>query len=1601
MVINRLVKVSVGLSLSFGLSFSLDLDRNFNLSFYAHNPAIAQIIPSSAGTLVNTQGNQINITGGTQAGGNLFHSFQDFNVNSNQVANFLSNPQTQNILGRINSGNPSVINGLLQVTGGNSNLFLMNPAGIIFGQGASLNVPASFTATTANQIGFGSSVFNAFGENNFSVLTGNPDSFLFTTNQAGSIVNAGNLAVGIGQNISLIAGNSLNTGNLTAPGGEIQLLAVPGTNRVRLSQPGQVLSLEFVPPVSHELRALDLPTLLTGSNLTGIQVDESSQVQVAGINLPNQQGLAIASGRIDVSSVTGNGGVVQVMGDRVAALNSRINANGATGGGTVRLGGEYLGGINTGIAPAFRFNSQRTLVDRNSLIRVNATHTGAGGRAIVWADDTTGFYGRITGRGATERGGFVEVSGRVNLDFDGRVELPGANGLFGSLLLDPTNITIQAAAGNGDGLLPTILAGDTPDPMTISAGALAAIAPTTDINIAATNDITFNVPVVFATCNAGICGDISFTAGGAFNTNGNNLIALGRTLSITAANITTGVINLAIATPLRNGGGLNLNATSTNITTGDISTGSSFLTGATIGNGGNIVISAPNGTISIGNIDSRSVVAGIGNSNRAGDMTITGREVTTGIIAAYSRVNEGSAGDGGNVIIRATNGNITASGITTLSGASISGTAGVGGNITLDATNNINITGVFGNTLDSGLPATVFALDSRSISSGSGNAGNGGNIRINQNLSSNGSFNATGVINSSSAVINTAGDATGNSARGGDINITAQSIFANDTIRTYSNADIGVSGNGGDININATGGSVNLTYSLPYLIHSGTRSGSAGSGNGGNVEIRATQDVIISGSVFNSSVGDTSSGNGGNISINAQNITTSHLVNDSLVNDIGNAGNGGNTTLNAQNNLNLGIIYAASRVGSGSGFSGNGGNINLNAINGNIRLQHINSDSFSDNLGIGGRVDINAGNLFLATESAFSRGGTLASISAQGGAGGGAITITHGGSTIAPFLVGNGLVTATVNGTAAAITSGPGANTLSNLIVPVPPVINNYGTNISIRTTAPTPTSTITPFPLDLVLLLTNPAPPFTPAPIVVGTPPVVADNPEFVPAPVIDTIAPPIPPPTPPIITPSPTPLIPPNPSVVPNLTNDPQPERPGNLDPTTPSVQTSLATATSKINLPIITQIPVSSLRDNIRLLDQPFKEEFQLFTGLTNEIATLDANQAQDILQRIIRETNTKPVFIYVFFAPENDIDRNADSARGGIFRTPNDTDILEVVLVPPTGDLIRVRHPGLRYPQVIDTARRFVSLTASNSNGYLGAARQFHEWIIAPLQDELKKREIDNLVFLMDIGLRSMPLAAMRDKNNGDRFIIEDYSVGLMPSLTLTDTSYTSLKGSEVLGMGSANFVEKSPLPGVPLELNAINQLWGGNTLINENFTLTNLRQARRPGQRIVHLATHGSFNSGDKSNSYIQLWGNERLTLDQIRQAGWGAPPVDLLVLSACQTALGDREAEIGFAGLAVQAGVKSALASLWLVSDEGTFGLMTEFYQRLRETTTKSEALRLAQLAMLRGEVRLEGGNLITPQGNFPLNEELKKLGDRTLQHPYFWSGFTMVGNPW
>ena len=385
----------------------------------------------------------------------------------------------------------------------------------------------------------------------------------------------------------------------------------------------------------------------------------------------------------------------------------------------------------------------------------------------------------------------------------------------------------------------------------------------------------------------------------------------------------------------------------------------------------------------------------------------------------------------------------------------------------------------------------------------------------------------------------------------------------------------------------------------------------------------------------------------------------------------------------------------------------------------------------------------------------------------------------------------------------------------------------------------------------------------------------------------------------------------------------------------------------------------------------LNQEIRADLQSVTAIQERIRAID------------RQTAKKPAIIYAFARPEQ----------------------LDLIIVPPRGIPIHKSIPAAKRETLMQVIANFRSELLNpiniNNQRYLPASQQLYQWIIAPLEADLKAQGIDTLLFTMDAGLRSLPLAALHD---GSQFLVEKYSIALIPSVNLTDTNYESVKNAEVLAMGASQFTNNQPLVAVPAELNAIASEWKGESFLNQTFTLNNLQSQRndRP-YRIIHLATHGEFKSGRPSNSYIQL-SDTRLTLDRVRELGWNKPPkVELLVLSACKTAVGDEGVELGFAGLAVQAGVKSVLASLWYVSDEGTLGLMAEFYHHLKVAPIKSEALRQAQIAMIKGQVRLENGRLILSNINkeLELPPELAKLTYKNLSHPYYWSAFTMIGSPW
>ncbi|WP_310423433.1 filamentous hemagglutinin N-terminal domain-containing protein, partial [Chamaesiphon sp. VAR_48_metabat_135_sub] len=266
-------------------------------------------ITGSNGTSVSTSGNTIDIKDGQPGGNNLFHTFGQFNVNTGQTANFVTTPNIVNVLSRINGGSPSVIDGKIQVSGSNANLFLMNPAGMVFGAGASLNVPGSFTATTANAIEFGNgNWFNAFDgvtPNNYSALIGNPTGLGFASGvQPGSIFNAANLTTTPGKSITLVGGTVISTGTIKTEGGNITIATVPEGTFVRLSNEGNPLSLDLPMAAAGQINAnpasftpLSLPELLTSSDAVkaiaanNVTVDSTGVVRlVSGPDLKIAQG---------------------------------------------------------------------------------------------------------------------------------------------------------------------------------------------------------------------------------------------------------------------------------------------------------------------------------------------------------------------------------------------------------------------------------------------------------------------------------------------------------------------------------------------------------------------------------------------------------------------------------------------------------------------------------------------------------------------------------------------------------------------------------------------------------------------------------------------------------------------------------------------------------------------------------------------------------------------------------------------------------------------------------------------------------------------------------------------------------------------------------------------------------------------------------------------------------------------------------------------------------------------------------------------------------------------------------------------------------------
>jgi filamentous hemagglutinin family protein len=428
----------------------------------------------------------------------------------------------------------------------------------------------------------------------------------------------------------------------------------------------------------------------------------------------------------------------------------------------------------------------------------------------------------------------------------------------------------------------------------------------------------------------------------------------------------------------------------------------------------------------------------------------------------------------------------------------------------------------------------------------------------------------------------------------------------------------------------------------------------------------------------------------------------------------------------------------------------------------------------------------------------------------------------------------------------------------------------------------------------------------------------------------------------------------------------------------------------------------------RQVIDKIEEQNTQQSAEFLGLPAVVKPITTEESQTVLRNIQAATGVKTAIIYVNFVPEKFV-----HSSGGLIGMAQDSDVLNLGIV--TGNALPIYKPvpGATRAKVMAAFRQFkAEITDRDKTGsqtYLPSSQRLYQWLIASQEAELQKQGISNLMFVMDTGLRSLPVAALHD---GKQFLVEKYSLALLPSFSLANSPYKGVKDAQVLAMGAEKFTpeqKQSELRAVPLEIPTIIQkIKRGKRFLNENFTFTNLKTelATTPYQ-IIHLATHADFptkSRGGKNKSYIQFY-DSKSSLEQISQLGWKKSQIELLTLSACQSGVGDEEAELGFAGLAVKSGVKSALASLWYVSDPGTLGLMTEFYSNLRTAKIKAEALQNAQVAMLKGQVKLVGNRYVGSQGSLQLSpqqaEYLQNNIQGSLSHPFYWAAFTMIGSPW
>ncbi|CAK0749952.1 putative CHAT domain-containing protein [Gammaproteobacteria bacterium] len=392
-----------------------------------------------------------------------------------------------------------------------------------------------------------------------------------------------------------------------------------------------------------------------------------------------------------------------------------------------------------------------------------------------------------------------------------------------------------------------------------------------------------------------------------------------------------------------------------------------------------------------------------------------------------------------------------------------------------------------------------------------------------------------------------------------------------------------------------------------------------------------------------------------------------------------------------------------------------------------------------------------------------------------------------------------------------------------------------------------------------------------------------------------------------------------------------------------------------------------PAGTTADTARFRESTGTLFFEFADLLLRRAERADGEENRSVLLRQVQEVveQLKTAELKDYFKDDclRDL-KSQESAMAGAL-TEDTTAVLYPLLLPDRtvvlvsrGHHIVQRTSPLPTTQVVENARQLRELVEKRATyKYLGYSRRLYDALIRPIEADLQG--VDTLVFVPDGALRLVPLATL---NDGSHYLLERFAVATSPGLRITDFGThvrQDRQGDRALISALTEARQGFPaLPNVAVETTFLTKLFPSTLLKDQSFGLDNLRRSLSDNTfDIIHLASHGHFE-GNGRESFILTY-DEHLSLDQLerfmRLTRFKNEPVKLLTMSACQTAAGDDRATLGLGGVAVKAGARSALATLWLVNDEATTSLMEQFYHQLADSRkTKAEALRQAQMALMK-----------------------------------------------